>query len=92
MREVEGRAELKTPSTKGPEKKFVDEAVDRILNQVQLAGLLNIKIGTLYSHLSRGVDLPPFFKINSQTRWRESVVWKWIEAKEKERKRRDFED
>jgi predicted DNA-binding transcriptional regulator AlpA len=73
------------------EKKPMDVPMERILNQAQLASLLNIKVGTLYSHLSRGIDLPPFFKVNSQTRWRESVVWKWIEQKEMERKRRNFE-
>jgi len=65
---------------------------DRILTPQEVAGLLNIKLGTLYSHLSRKTPLPPFFKIGSQTRWRESVVWKWIEQREKERRRRNFDD
>lgn len=74
------------------EKTPIESAVDRILNQLQLAGLLNIKIGTLYSHMSRGTDLPKSFRVGSQTRWRESVVWKWIQQKEKEKRRRNFED
>jgi predicted DNA-binding transcriptional regulator AlpA len=66
---------------------------DRVLNPEQLAKeFLNIKLGTLYSHISRGTDLPPSFKIGSQTRWRESQVLVWIEKKEKERKQRNFED
>jgi len=64
---------------------------DRILNQKEVAELLNIKLSTLYSHLSRGTDLPPFFKVGSQTRWRESVVWNWIETRERERKKKNFE-
>lgn len=74
------------------EKNPISIVVDRILDQAQLASLLNIKIGTLYSHLSRGDDLPPFFKVGSQTRWRESVIWQWIEAKEMQKKRKNFED
>lgn len=69
-----------------------DAAVDRILNQAELAGLLNIKLSTLYSHMSRGDDLPPFFRIGSQTRWRESVVWRWIEEHESEKRKRNFEN
>jgi len=65
---------------------------DRILNPGQVAEILNIKLGTLYSHLSRKNDLPPFFRVGSQTRWRESAVWQWIEGRERERKRRSFED
>ena len=66
--------------------------MDRILNPQEVSELLNIKVSTLYSHLSRGTALPPFFKVGSQTRWRESVVWKWIEKKERERRHRNFED
>lgn len=65
---------------------------DKILNPKELADLLSLKIGTLYSHLSRGTPLPPSFRVGSQTRWRESQVFKWIEQKEKERRRRNFED
>jgi predicted DNA-binding transcriptional regulator AlpA len=65
---------------------------DRILTPREVADLLNIKLPTLFSHLSRGTPLPKSFRVGSQTRWRESVVWKWIEAKEKEKKRKNFED
>ena len=62
--------------------------LDRVLNPKEVADLLSIKLSTLFSHLSRGTPLPPFFKVGSQTRWRESVVWDWILQREKERKRK----
>jgi predicted DNA-binding transcriptional regulator AlpA len=65
---------------------------DRVLGPEELSQILNIKRGTLYSHLSRGTPLPPSFRIGSQTRWRESVVWSWIERREKEQRKRSFED
>jgi predicted DNA-binding transcriptional regulator AlpA len=65
---------------------------DRTLNPEELAKeFLNIKLGTLYSHMSRGTDLPPSFRVGSQTRWRLSAVMKWIEKKEREKQRRNFE-
>jgi len=63
-----------------------------LLSPKDLAKLLNVKSGTVYSWLSRGVNLPSFVKIGSVTRWREKVVMQWIEAKEKERKQRNFEE
>ncbi len=65
---------------------------NRVLNIQEMASLLNIKPSTLYSHLSRGVDLPPSFRVGSQTRWRESEVWRWIEQREGEKRRRNFEE
>ncbi len=66
--------------------------MDRLLNPKELAEALNVKPGTVYSWLSRGVDLPPFIRIGSCTRWREAAVKAWIDAKEKERRRRNFID
>jgi len=65
--------------------------IDKILNPKEVAEILNIKLGTLYSHLSRGTELPPFFRVGSQTRWRLSDVETWIENKIKEKKKRNFE-
>ncbi len=65
---------------------------DRILTPKDLSELLGVKVGTLYSHLSRGTPLPQSFRVGSATRWRESVVWKWIEEKEKATKRKNFEE
>ena len=65
--------------------------MERLLNPKQLADLLNVKQGTVHSWLSRGVDVPAYVRIGGSVRWRESTVIAWIEAKEKERKRRNFE-
>ena len=65
--------------------------MDKLLNPRELAGILNVKPGTVYSWLSRGVDLPPFVKVGGSTRWQEKTVKDWIEKKERERKRRNFE-
>jgi excisionase family DNA binding protein len=65
--------------------------MERLLNPKELAQILNVKVGTVYSWQSRGIDLPPFVKIGGSTRWREAMVKEWIERKERERKRRNFE-
>jgi len=66
--------------------------MERLLNPQQLADLLGVKPGTVYSWLSRKISIPPFVRIGGTVRWRQSTVIAWIEAKEKARKRRDFED
>lgn len=66
--------------------------MDKLLNPKQLADLLSVKTGTVYSWLSRGVELPPSIKIGGSTRWREVTVKKWIEENEKKRKHKNFED
>jgi len=66
--------------------------MNKLLSPDDLAALLDIKKSTLFSHLSRGVDLPQRIKIGSQSRWRLEDVEAWIEAKLKERRRKDFED
>jgi phage terminase Nu1 subunit (DNA packaging protein) len=63
-----------------------------LLGPRDLADLLGVKLGTVFSWLSRGVDLPPYTKIGGTTRWRPEIVVKWIEQKEKEKKRRNFEE
>ena len=45
--------------------------MERLLCPKDLAQILNVKLGTVYSWLSRGVDLPPYVKIQGSTRWRE---------------------
>ena len=62
------------------------------LNPAQLAEILNVKPGTIYSWMSRGVELPPAIRIAGSTRWREETVMEWVAAKEKERRRRNFEE
>jgi len=65
--------------------------MEKLLSPKELATLLDVKPGTIFSWLSRGVDLPPFVKIGGTTRWREKAVMDWITVKEKERKHRNFE-
>jgi excisionase family DNA binding protein len=64
--------------------------VEKLLNPQQLAEVLNVKSGTVYSWLSRGVDFPPFVKIGGSIRFREKAVEAWLLAREKEKKRRNF--
>jgi excisionase family DNA binding protein len=64
--------------------------VEKLLNPSQLADLLGVKPGTIYSWLSRGVDVP-YVKIAGTVRFREKAVMDWLLNKERERKRRNFE-
>ena len=66
--------------------------MEKLLNPKDMAAIFNVKDGTFYSWMSRGVDLPPCVKISGSTRWREEIVKKWIQKKEAEKKRRDFKD
>jgi len=65
--------------------------MDQLLNPRELAALLNVKPGTIYSWISRGVELPPSIRIGASTRWRQEVVKRWIEIKEKVKRKRNFE-
>jgi predicted DNA-binding transcriptional regulator AlpA len=69
-----------------------ERVVEKLLNPSQLATLLNVKPGTVYSWLSRGVPLPPSIRIGGSTRWREESVKRWIERMEKAKRRKNFED
>jgi len=64
--------------------------MEHLLNPKQLAEILNVKLGTVYSWISRGVDIP-HVKIAGTVRFRERVVMDWLMSKERERKRRNFE-
>jgi excisionase family DNA binding protein len=64
--------------------------MEKLLNPVQLAEILNVRPGTIYSWLSRGVDIP-HVKIAGTVRFREKAVIDWLMEKERERKRRNFE-
>jgi excisionase family DNA binding protein len=64
--------------------------MDKLLTPTQLADILNVKPGTVYSWLSRGVDIP-YVKIAGTVRFREKAVMDWLMEKERERKRRHFE-
>jgi len=64
--------------------------LEKLLNPSQLAEILNVRPGTIYSWLSRGVDIP-HVKIAGTVRFREKAVMDWLMEKERERKRRNFE-
>jgi len=65
--------------------------VEKLLNPLQLAEILNVRPGTIYSWLSRGVDIP-HVKIAGTVRFREKAVTDWLLQKERERKKRIFEN
>ena len=64
--------------------------MEKLLNPSELADLLGVKPGTIYSWLSRGVDVP-HMKIAGTVRFREKAVMDWLLNKEREWKRRHFE-
>jgi len=64
--------------------------MEKLLNPQELAEALNVRPGTIYSWLSRGVDIP-YVKIGGSVRFREKAVMEWLLQKERERRRRNFE-
>jgi excisionase family DNA binding protein len=64
--------------------------LEKLLNPSELAERLGVRRGTIYSWVSRGVDIP-HVKIAGTLRFRERAVENWLEEKERERKRRNFE-
>jgi len=65
--------------------------MERLLNPLQLSEIIGVRPGTIYSWLSRGVDIP-HVKIEGTVRFREKAVEAWLLEQEKARKRRNFED
>ena len=64
--------------------------MEKLLNPSELAEILNVRPGTVYSWISRGVDIP-HLKIAGTVRFREKAVMDWLMEKERERKKRNFE-
>jgi excisionase family DNA binding protein len=64
--------------------------VEKLLTPLQLAEIFNVRVGTIYSWKSRGVDIP-YVKIGGTIRFREKAVMDWLMERERERKRRKFE-
>lgn len=64
--------------------------MEKLLTPAQLAEMFNVKRGTVYSWLSRGVDIP-HVKIAGTVRFREKAVQEWLLKKEIEKKRKNFE-
>ena len=64
--------------------------MEKLLSPIQLADILGVRPGTIYSWLSRGVDVP-HVKIAGTVRFREKAVQEWLLKKEYEKQRRNFE-
>ena len=64
--------------------------MERLLTPSDLASILNVRPGTVYSWISRGLDIP-YAKIGGTVRFREKAIQDWLLKKEQERKRRNFE-
>jgi excisionase family DNA binding protein len=58
--------------------------VKKLLTPSQLAKILGVRPGTIYSWLSRGVDIP-YVKIKGTVRFREKAVQDWLLKKEGEK-------
>lgn len=64
--------------------------MEKLLNPSQLAEILGVRPGTIYSWLSRGVNIP-HVKIEGTIRFREKAIEVWILEREREKKRKNFE-
>ena len=64
--------------------------MEKLLNPLQLSEILGVRPGTVYSWLSRGVDIP-HVKIAGTVCFREKAVMDWLLKREQEKKRRNFE-
>jgi excisionase family DNA binding protein len=60
------------------------------LSPLELANLLKVRPGTIYSWISRRVDIP-HVKIAGTLRFRRDSIESWLLQKEKDRKKRNFE-
>ncbi len=66
--------------------------MEKMLGPSQLAEILNVRVGTIYSWICRGVSLPPFIKISGTTRWREKDIQVWMDVKTRVKRKRNFEE
>jgi excisionase family DNA binding protein len=64
--------------------------MEKFFTPSELANILGIKPGTIYSWLSRGVDIP-HIKIEGTVRFREKAIQDWLLKKEQEKRKRNFE-
>ena len=64
--------------------------MEKLLNPQELAEILKVRPGTIYSWISRGVGVP-HVKIKGTIRFREKAVNEWLLKNEQERKERNFE-
>lgn len=63
--------------------------MEQYLNPKQLSQKLSVPTGTLYSWISR--KKIPYVKIEGVVRFKEKEIENWIQEKERERKRKNFE-
>jgi len=59
--------------------------MEKLLNPQALAEILKVRLGTVYSWISRGVDIP-HVKIAGTVRFGEKAVMDWILQKEREKR------
>jgi hypothetical protein len=64
--------------------------MEKLLDPQKLAEIQKVRPGTVYSWISRGVDIP-HLKIAGTVRFREGAVMDWILQKERAKKRKKFE-
>jgi len=74
--------------TSTPELHSLDQ--ERLLTPSELARFLSVRPGTIYSWISRGVDIP-HVKIEGTVRFREEAIQAWLLEREQARKKRNFE-
>jgi len=69
-----------------------EEAGEVFLTPNRLAGLLEVQPGTIYSWISRGVNIPHIKIPGTGTlRFRQTAVMEWLLEQERARKKRNFE-
>lgn len=64
--------------------------MEKLLSPQEVAAIIGVRVGTVYSWISRGVPIP-HVKISGTIRFQEKSLRGWIEEKERERKKRNFE-
>jgi predicted DNA-binding transcriptional regulator AlpA len=84
-----GKRRAAGPSQSAPLRRPGVEGAEWTLEE--LADFLKVKPGTIASWISRGVEVPPFVRIGSITRWNESTVREWLRQREQTRRERNFE-
>jgi predicted DNA-binding transcriptional regulator AlpA len=81
--------ELAGGQTDLPKFEKEDGLMEKLLTARELAEILGVRPGTIFSWLSRGVDVP-HVKISGTVRFREKGIQDWFLKNELERKKRNF--